>query len=99
MSDETTSFDSRGGRQDDLALFLRIALGALLALSLAGALASARVSHDVGQAITVLLVGLPLLRLVWLLVRWIRKGDRRFTLLLLSLLSVVVAAAAVGFSS
>lgn len=89
----------REGRQDDLALFLRISLAALLLLSLIGVVAHGRVSRDVGQAMVVLLVALPLIRLVWLLVRWVRKRDRRFTLELVALLAVVGIAAVVGFLS
>jgi hypothetical protein len=82
------------GRQRHLVLALRLSLVASL-LAAAGAVA---LPGDLGAALAVVLVGLliavPLGRVLWLTIRWIRRRDRRFALVGTALLTVVVLAAA-----
>jgi hypothetical protein len=82
------------GRQRHLVTALRVGALVAFAAALVGLLAPARVGDPAGRAFLVLLVALPLGRLVWLLVRWVRRRDLRFASVAALLLAVVAFAAA-----
>ncbi|MCC5950488.1 MAG: hypothetical protein JJU45_00180 [Acidimicrobiia bacterium] len=63
-------------------------LGAAAALALPSPAATV-----VGVATVVLVVGTPMARVAWLVVRWLRLGDRRFALVGLAVLALGVVAA------
>lgn len=63
------------------------AVGLLAVLALA---APAAVAEPLGAAMVVFLAAIPLLRVAWLVGRWFRRGDPRFALLGLLVISVPV---------
>jgi len=67
---------------------------------LAAGVLSAVLPGDAGTAVATAVVGVvvatPLLRVVWLVLRWNREHDRRFAALGLALLAVVAAGAALA---
>ena len=62
-------------------------VGLLAVLALA---APAAVGEPLGAAMVVILAAIPLLRVAWLVGRWFRRGDPRFALLGLLVISVPV---------
>ena len=72
---------------------LRFAVRLAFGLALIGALELGAISTVTATAAVVIVVGAPLLRVVWLIGRWIQEGDRRFILTGVALLAVVGAGA------
>lgn len=70
--------DPREGRQRSLVLFLQVALGVVLALSLLSVVLPDDLARAFGVATVAVLVAVPLVRIVWLAVRWVLKHDYRF---------------------
>jgi hypothetical protein len=58
-------------------------------LALATIVAPTSVRRDLGVATVVVLVIAPIGRVLWLLVRWTRRGDRRFAVAAAVLLGVM----------
>lgn len=81
------------GRQRRLVAALRAAVGVAFATAVVGLLGPGRVGRVGALAFLATLVATPIARVVWLLVRWIRRGDRRFASAAAALLLVVGAAA------
>jgi hypothetical protein len=83
--------DPRGERQRALvvALVLTLAAGAVLALT--AVVTTGETSRAAGTASVVAVVAAPLGRTLWLGVRWLRKGDRRFALVAAAVLVIVAA--------
>lgn len=86
--------DPRADRQRRLARFLRLAAGATFALAVAALVLPGRAGEVAGLTVVVVLVAAPLVRLAWLGRRWLRKGDRRFTMVA-ALLGVIILAGSV----
>ncbi|HUF33728.1 MAG TPA: hypothetical protein VMN58_11035 [Acidimicrobiales bacterium] len=87
-----TASVSGGGapaRHRGLALALRVASWVTLVLAVVGATAPGDAGEAAAQAMVVLLIAAPTGRVAWLAVRWLRKGDRRYGLRALLLVSVV----------
>jgi hypothetical protein len=88
--------DPRETRQKSLVLFLRVALGlALLTSALAVLLPEPR-ARELGVMTVALLIAVPLIRVVWLAVRWALKRDYRFAATAALLATIVVAAELAG---
>jgi hypothetical protein len=83
--------DPRRDRQRVLALYLRVALGCVLLLALATAVLPDSVSDGVGGAMIAVLILAPIGRVVWFLVRWTRRGDRRYAAAAVALLLVMAS--------
>lgn len=76
-------------RHRGLAVALRVASGAALVLAVAGATAPGEAGEAAARAMVILLIAAPTGRVAWLAVRWLRKGDRRYGLRAVALVTVV----------
>jgi uncharacterized membrane protein len=92
-SDQTSPPDPRASRQRRLVAFLYAAVGVGLVAALVGATPR-------GEAAALAAVGVavaaPLVRVAWLVARWVRRGDLRFALAGSYLLVLAVVALVVG---
>jgi hypothetical protein len=89
--------DPRLGRQRALAIYLRVALALAMVLGVAAVVLPDEWGEEVaGVAMVVVLIAAPIGRVVWLLVRWLRRGDRRFALAAIALLAVMGVALALA---
>lgn len=94
MSD--TPPDPRADRQRHLVGFLR---GALVGIALLGAvdLILPGIWRERGaQLMVACLIAVPIIRILWLVARWTRKGDRRFALAGVALLAVMASGYLLG---
>jgi hypothetical protein len=96
MTDAALPPDPRIARQHAMATYLRVGLMVSFLLGLGALVAPVGIRHDLGAAMVVVLVLVPIGRVAWLMVRWLRRGDRRFAtaaavLLLVMAGGVVVA--------
>ncbi len=73
--------------------FLSAELIAVVVLAGVALLAQERIGRAAGIGMIALLIAIPLVRVLWLVVRWWSRGDRRFALVGVFVLFVV----AVGF--
>lgn len=80
--------DPRIARQRATALYLRAAIVVSFSLGVATLVLPGDAGRAVGVAMTVVLIVAPLVRVAWLLVRWLRRGDRRFAAAAFTLLLV-----------
>ena len=90
--------DPKEGRFDRAAALLRGASIAVVVLCTGSLLVHARwpdaaLSAQLAWAAVAALMIVPLVRVAWLGVRWLRKGDVRFALVALGVLLVVAAGA------
>jgi hypothetical protein len=81
------------GRQRHLVAFLQVAVAAAMVLAVAGVVLPGRWGTAAGVALVATLVGAPVARVAWLMVRWIRRGDPRFAAVAGALLAVAAAGA------
>lgn len=81
------------GRQRQLVAFLRGALVLALLLALGGVVLPGDAGRYSGVALVAILVAVPVVRVAWLLVRWVRRGDPRFAAAAAALLAVVAVGA------
>jgi hypothetical protein len=88
--------DPRLARQRAMATYLQVALAVTFTLGVATLLAPMDVQRGIGIAMVVVLIATPLVRLSWLLVRWLRRGDRRFAAAAFLLLVVMAVGMVVG---
>ena len=88
--------DPRVGRQRAIATYLRIALVAVFVVGCIAVVAPDSWEIDIGRVMVSVLVVAPIGRVVWLLVRWTRRGDRRYALAAAALLVVMGAALVLG---
>lgn len=77
------------GRQRLLVLFLQVALGLVAALGVAALVVPESVHHALAVAMVVVLVAVPVIRVLWLVLRWIRRRDWRFVAAGTGLLTVL----------
>ena len=82
------------GRQRRLVDALWAAVAVTFVVAVVGLVAAGRVGEVAAALFVGALVVVPLARLVWLLVRWVRRGDPRFAGAAVALLAVVGVAAA-----
>lgn len=80
-----------------LARILQIALFVTFALALGGAFIPGSIGDVSGTACIVILITAPVVRVGWLVVDWVRQGDRRFALLGSALLLVLATSGAIAF--
>jgi hypothetical protein len=81
--------DPREGRFDGLARAMTVATVLATAAAVAGAALPGPAGTLAGATMVVVLVAAPLLRVLWLVQRWARRGDRRFAAVGLGVLVVV----------
>ena len=82
------------GRQRHLVTFLRVALVVAVVLALGGVVLPGDAGRTAGVAVVATLVAVPVVRVAWLLVRWVPRGDRRYAEVAAALLVVVACGAA-----
>jgi uncharacterized membrane protein YhaH (DUF805 family) len=70
----------RVGRQRFLIAFLRVAVVFVFLLGLAGLVLPTETFRPVAITMVVVLVVTPVIRVGWLVLRWLRLGDVRFAL-------------------
>jgi hypothetical protein len=92
MTDAGPLEDPRRERQRVLATYLRVALGVAFVLALAGTVLPEDSFEPFARAMVVVLVAAPIGRVLWLLVRWTKRGDRRFAAAAAGLLAVMTVA-------
>ena len=88
--------DHRTGRQDRLLVFLRVATGLTVLGAVLGVLVPGVGGRAAANAVVAILVAVPLLRVAWLVQRWLRKGDFRFAAIAIGLLLIIGVAAFAG---
>lgn len=81
------------GRYDALSWYLRGALVLVAVLAVGAVVLPSTAAVWCGRAVVVLLVAVPLLRVLWFVVRWLRRGDLRFALVGIGVLVVVAVGA------
>jgi Na+/proline symporter len=96
MTEPFVPEDPRLGRQRVLALYLRVALVVVALLATLTAVVPESVHDELGVVTVVVLIVVPIGRVVWLLVRWTRRGDRRFAAAAAVLLAVMALALVVA---
>lgn len=75
---------------------LRLATRSAYALAIVGVLGLGTVSTAAATAALSIIVAAPLIRVAWLIVRWLQEGDRRFAALGGLLLVLVVLGAIIS---
>jgi hypothetical protein len=85
--------DHRAARQRHLLRYLRAAAALAFACAAAGAALPGDAGRLAGGAAVIALVSAPLVRVLWLALRWLRRGDRGFALAALTVLAVVASGA------
>lgn len=89
--------DPRVARQRALATYLRVALVIAMVLGTTAALLPDDWGERAaGRAMVVVLIAAPIGRIVWLLVRWVRRRDWRFAGAAVALLAVLGVAFALA---
>jgi hypothetical protein len=96
MTEPFVPEDPRLGRQRVLALYVRAALVVIAVLATLTAVVPESVHDELGLATVVVLIVAPIGRVLWLLVRWARRGDLRFAAVAALLLTVMATALVVG---
>lgn len=81
------------GRQRHLVVFLRASTIVAFVLAVGGLILPGRAGTVAGTLLVATLIGVPLVRVAWLCLRWIRRGDVRFALTAGGLLAIVAVGA------
>jgi hypothetical protein len=84
-------FDPRAGRQRFLKRFLEISLAIVFVLACAGLFLPEDAGKVAAGAMVAALIGVPAVRIGWLVIRWSRLGDRPFALAGVVLLAVMAS--------
>ena len=84
---------ARRRRRAHLIVASKVVLMAGMVATLAALVLPTEPATVVGAVAVVLVVGTPMGRVAWLVVRWLRLGDRRFALVGLAVLALGVVAA------
>jgi hypothetical protein len=87
--------DHRVGRQARLLVFLRGATAITVAACVLAVVVPGAVGQAAGAGAVAALVVVPLLRIVWLAQRWVRRGDLVYAGVACGLLGIIAAAALV----
>jgi len=95
-ADDATPTDPRRHRQVRLVRFLRVAVVMLAMVSAADLAAPDELQGVLGEALVAILIAAPLVRVAWLVQRWVRRGDLRFATVGAALLCVAALGAALG---
>jgi hypothetical protein len=88
--------DPRGERQRALVVALVLTLVVAAGSAAVAVTTIGETSRAAGTASVSAVVAAPLARSLWLGVRWLRKGDRRFALVAAAVLLIVAAGGAVA---
>ncbi|HSL58090.1 MAG TPA: hypothetical protein VK866_09640 [Acidimicrobiales bacterium] len=88
--------DPLARRQRHLVVALRAATVVAVVLAAGALVLPDRWGERAGTAMVGVLIGAPVLRVAWLTVRWVRRGDVRFALTGVALLVVIAVAALAG---
>jgi len=81
--------DPRAGRQRFLVVVLRLAVSVSCVFGVAELIAPEGCRRVLGILMVAMLIGAPLVRVLWLVIRWFRRGDLRYGLVGVGLLGVV----------
>lgn len=84
------------GRQAALVAALRVGTVAAAVLAALALVLPERAASVAGVGMVAVLVGVPVGRVVWLVARWVRRGDTRFALAGAVLLAIVVVGGVAG---
>jgi hypothetical protein len=84
--------DPRAGRQRALVAMLRVSVALVAILAVGALLLPEEQARPVGTAMVVTLVAVPVVRVGWLVIRWLRRGDLRFALCGVGLLVLMAGA-------
>jgi hypothetical protein len=96
VSSPSPPLDPREGRQNALVLFLRVLFVALIVVTLLALVLPGDAGDTAGEVMVALLIIAPVSRVLWMLVRWTRKGDLRFSLAAAALLLVMASGLLLG---
>jgi hypothetical protein len=81
--------DPRANRFDRLSTLLRISVVTTAALACGALFTRGGPAATLGGAMVAVLVGTPLVRVAWFVQRWFRRGDPRYALVGMTVLTVV----------
>lgn len=84
---------ARSARYRVPSLGLRAALAAVAVLAAVTVVLPAAIGESVGKVLVAVLVGVPLVRVAWFVVRWFRRGDPKFAMIGFGVLCVVAVGA------
>ncbi|MGY6499558.1 MAG: DUF1634 domain-containing protein [Acidimicrobiales bacterium] len=87
------------GRQRHLLVALRVGVAMVALLAVAGLFLPGEAGRWASTGVVVALIAIPTLRVTWLAVRWIRRGDRRFAAVALAVLGVLGLAGVIAVIS
>lgn len=85
-------------RFDGMIRFLQVALGLAFALGAASLIVPGELERPLAKVMVATLVATPIVRVIWLQVRWFRRRDVRFVLAGVALLAVITAAFVVALT-
>ena len=89
--------DSQKPRYHRMILGLRWATRLAFAAAVAGMVLPGRAGREAGALAVTVVISVPLLRVLWLAIRWWRPGrDRRYSLVAASLLAVIATGAVIA---
>lgn len=88
---EDLPYDHRLDRFQPVVRGMHAALLLVGALAVGGAMVPGRVGRWMGAGAIAVLVAAPLLRVMWLVRRWVRRGDPRFAAVGCGVLAIVAA--------
>ena len=83
--------DPRAGRFDLVVRGLQVAMVLVALVAALGDVLHGRAGRVAEWVLLALLVGVPVVRVLWFVVRWFRRGDPKFALVGIGVLVVMVA--------
>jgi len=89
----------RAARQRHLIRFLQVASVVVFVLALASLVLPGTAGRLAADLMVAIVIGAPVVRVLWLLQRWIRREDLRYAAAAAALLLVVASGALVGLLS
>ena len=93
MSHDGGIIDPRFDRFRPLSKALGWALAAVAVVAAAAVVLPSPLGRWAGVALVALLVAVPIARVLWLVARWIRRGDRRYAAVAMGVLVVIAVGA------
>ncbi len=85
-----TPFDPRLERYRPVTRGLQVALGVCAALAGLAVVLPDDAARWAGGGVVAVLIGAPMVRVIWLVQRWFRRGDLRYALVGCGVLSTIV---------